>query len=688
MAKDIINYKLPTKNCWFPDQVEPDIDDKEVFKTYWKREKDRCVNGFKLADDQVYVPGWLYFHTVYWTIELDTEIINPVTGKKESFKTKGIARLRDNEWETAHDLERAAYEKKIYDLVGARGFGKSFMCSSFIGQAYTFFDDSESLITAGNHPDIAKLAEKINLGLSNIHPVFRKQRLKNDWKKEVRAGWVDKSTGFEKGSASRIITRNYDDGNNTMATNGTRPKRQVVDEQGKIPNLIKCLLDSMPSWMNDFGFFSIPWITGTGGDMEVGIDAGIIFNNPAVYNVLEFDNPEGPHKIGKFIPVTKARNEYKEEWTLSKYLGINHPDLDKVIILVSNEEKCLKEFVEPRRAKAAGSTTSNELIKEKAYYPLVPSECFLTISSNDFPIDACKEQLKWLDDNDFQTQKIELYRDLEGKVQMKHTDKKPVSDFPVKADSHKEGVIEILERPIEGVSYMLYAGGIDPYKISESDYSDSLGCIYLIKRMTTNMSEPYQYMPIAWYAGRPKEIEKWQENVAMLLEWYGCKAMCENIDYGFIQHMVAENKAAIYLEEGQSFLKEINPNSKSKGLYGLPPTPQTINHWNGSAVKYTSEMYATERDDKGNVINKRLGVTRILDRMLLKEMIAFNKNQGNFDRVRAFGIAIAYANQLDSLGAKIEIEREWKKQTKVIRTPFAGMSTGIGKLKSPFRTRI
>lgn len=681
-------YCLNTVNCWFPDQVEPDPNDRQEFKAYWKRERDRCVNGFTLADGQVYISGWMYFYTVYWIIELDAESINPVTGKKQSYKTKGTPKLRDVEFIVSNDLQQCEMLQKIYCLVGARGFGKSFMCSSFIGHAYTFFNDSECLLTAGNNPDIAKLAEKVNIGLSNLHPCFQKQRIKNNWKVEVRAGWKDKETGFDKGSASRILARNYDNGNNTMATNGTRPKRQIIDEAGKCENLVKCVLDSIPSWRNDYGFFSTPWITGTGGDMEVGQDLGILFNNPAAYNILEIDdNYENKGKIGRFIPVTLARNEYKHEITLSEYFNISHPDLDRVKVLISNEQECIDKFVNPNRARAAKSASTNDLVKEKAYYPLTPSECFLVISANDFPVEACKEQIDWIKLNDFKPMCVELYEGLDGKIKHKFTDKKPVRDFPVKNDSNKEGVIEVVEFPPDNTPYSLYVGGIDPYKISESEYSDSLGSVYIFKRMTTNLTEPFQYMPVAWYVGRPKSIQEWYNNVRLLLKWYNAQGMCENIDYGFIQYMI-EKQETLYLAEGQSLLKEISPTSKSKGNYGLPPTTPMINHWINSLVAYTTEVYEKIRDKEGKVTENKLGVTRILDVMLLEEMIKFNKNSGNFDRIRSFGIALSYAKQLDALMAKISIDDEYKKTHKIVRSPFmTALNKGIGRIKSPFMGR-
>jgi len=359
-VKDKVNYVVNLKNIWFPEQRDPDPEeDKDLFISHWKRERDRCTNGFTIADGQVYIPGWLYFHTVYWTIEIDKEFINPVTGKKTSAKSNGTPYLRDVEWMVSEDLERAQKEQKIYFVNSCRGIGKSFWASSIIAQTYIFVKNSESIISGGNNPDIAKLAEKVSLGLDNIHPVFHKQRIKNNWKLEVRSGWIDKSTGSAKGDNSRILMRNYDDGNNHQATSGTRPLRQIIDETGKILNLIQCILTSMPSWMGDYGFFSLPCMFGTGGDQEKGEDAGKIFNNPDLYNVLAFDDIwEGKNKIARFFPVTLGRNEYKEDWTLYKFLKEkfpekykdlkHHPDLD-IIIKVSNEEKCMNEFVIPRR---------------------------------------------------------------------------------------------------------------------------------------------------------------------------------------------------------------------------------------------------------------------------------------------------------------------------------------------------
>lgn len=683
MATKKVEYKLDTKNIWFRSQVEPEPTDRVQFKTYWEREIGRIKDGFHIADGQVYIPGWLYWHTVYWIIELDAP---NSAGRK--YKTRGTPLFRDIEWEVANDLERAEVEGKTYCLVGSRGFGKSNICASVSGRVYNFFNDSETVVSGGFAADIKLLTDKADLGLSNCHPVFHKQRILNNWKLEVRAGWKDSETGLNKGSNSRIVVRNYEEGNNTMAANGTRPKVHIIDEIGKIPNLINCVLDTDPCWKTASGDrLTVAILAGTGGDMEKGADAATMFRDPNKYYILEFDDEwEGQGKIGKFVPVTKALNDYKDKWTLYDYLTKKmrmtlspHPDLD-IEILVSNEQRVMDEFVTPRRKKLETSITSNEMVKEKAYYPLIPSESFLVVSANDFPVEACSQHKQWIERTEFKPFVVEIYENLNGQPDWKHNDKDtPVREFPVRSESDKTGAIEMIEPPIKNPPYGLYVAGIDPYKQSESEYSDSLGSCYIFKRMTDSVTEPYQYMPVCWYTGRPKSIHTWYENVRLMLKLYSASAMCENADYGFIQYMIEKNET-IFLAEGQSFLKELNPNTKHKSTYGLPATLAVINHANSSSVIYTKESFFQERDERGqNVGDPRLGVTRVLDIMLLEEMIKFNKHKGNFDRVRAFGLALIWAKQMDAIIPRIKLEVEYKEPKKMIRSPFAINISSVGR---------
>lgn len=634
-------YQRPTKNIWFPYQKEPSADDKFLFSGYWSREKDRLVHGFYLADGKVYISGWLYWHTTYWTIERDILI-----GGK-SYKGLGTPTFRDLDWEIATNKERAEKEQKIIEIVGSRGFGKSVWDASIAGYYYTLFPHTESCISGAFASDIKIVTDKIETGLTNLHPVFQKQRLKSNWSSEIRAGFKDKKTGNPSplSSNSRIVIRNYQEGNNTMAANGLRPKFHVLDEVGKVRNLINCVMDTMPCWQNESGMFCIPILSGTGGDMEVGKEAADMFFSPAAFNVLEFpDTWEHRGNIGWFVPVTRARNEYKSPQSLSSVLKIDHPDLSNIIIQISDEEKCMEEFVTPRRLKAQKTGNPSVVLKEKAYYPIKPSESFLVLSSNPFDVVAAEKQLFKIKHQGLKTgTSVILKTNEKGEVYHQVTSQLPISEFPAK---NQEGCIVIYEFPIEKPPWGLYISGIDPYKQDAAKYSDSLGACYIFKRLHDITGEKFQDMIVASYVARPASKLEWYENTRLLLKFYNALALVENEDVGFIDYMLITKKEGHLLVDQPEWLKEIHPNSSVKRTKGLHVTPKIRSHLNGKLLDYLREPIHIEYDENGNQISEITGTNRVLDPMLLEEIIKYNAT-GNYDRVVAASLAITLARKMD-----------------------------------------
>lgn len=714
----MLDYRRNTLNIWFPDQTEPVHDPLDPisnyqFKEYWKRERDRCINGFLIADGKVKIHGWLYFHTVYATIV--RYVTNSKTKRKARKKTQPL--LRDIEWDILNvDFPNCEDLGKFYALVGSRDFGKSIIAASRAAWTYTFFDDSECVISGGEDKFIKLATDKIEDILINIHPIFKKQRLSNDWKKEIKAGWKDKSTNqaHEKSSQSRILVRNYDGGTQTMAANGTRPQFHLIDEIGTIFNLIGCIKDSDGCWWSGGGIEEgedintdvsdvldedfnsaqreegdrpscIAMFAGTGGDMEVGAEAGEIFFNPEPYNILEFENPEEPgKKMGRFVSALRAKMKFKERWTLAKYLGIDHPDLEKITILVSNEERALKEWWEPTYEKARKSGNQKTITKFLAYWPTKPSHSFLVINKNDFNVEAAKNQKRKLDSLDRTGIPIELYHDGE-RIVHKFTDKVPITQFPLK-DQDPAGCVVMYEPPIVGAPFGLYVAGVDPYKQDTSKYSDSLGAIYIYKRMHSITEEKYQDMLVAQYVGRPDSINVWNETVRNLIKYYNAWTLSENEDYGFIQYMINKGDT-MYLMEQPDWLKDITPNSSIKRQYGIPATPKIIAHLNGLLKMYTEEVVSKEIDDKGSVVREVLGFSKILDPMLLEEIIKFNAD-GNFDRIRAASIAIAVAKHLDAQKIVVsDVNRDQRVNAYFKRVQAPGTDRLLGKSSYNSTTR-
>jgi hypothetical protein len=670
-------------NPWFPDQVEP-IDDKNDYIThyqfleYWKREKDRCINGFDLASGKVHIPGKLYFHTVYCKIAAYTT--NEETGKKRRDIITPV--LRDIDWDIFNDLETCTNKGVFYCLVGARDFGKSIIAATCTAHQYTFYSNSESVISSGDAKYIKMATDKVATCLMYLHPVFRKNRVANDWKNEVRAGWkLPGSTEIDPRSSNSVIyVRNYDDGTNSMAANGTRGAFHLIDEIGTIPNLIGCVKDSDGCWWSGDGDkpSCLVMLAGTGGDMEVGEEAGEIFYNPEAYNMLAFDDPESTGKIGRFISVLRAKMKYKEPKTLAWYLGIAHPDLEKITILVSNEQKCLKEWYEPKLSNEKKSGNSKALLKFKAYNPLTPSESFLRVESNIFNSELSKVQQGRIRALNIEASLIELLHDGQ-KIVHKFSNKLPISQFPIK-DQPTDAPIQVWEFPIQNAPWGLYVAGVDPYRHDKSTEIPSLGTVYIYKRLFNIMSDRFQDMFVASYVARTDRKEQWQEQARWLIKWYNALTLCENDEYGFIEYMVNKGDA-MYLQPQPEWLKDIVAHSQVNRKFGLHRSPQIGAHLDGQLKEHFEKPIIQEKDESGSIVKEILGVQKVFDYMLLEETTKYDttgKYKGKFDRIVGAGNAVSLASHLDPIYKVInkDTDSRFKSYGKK-RKPMHGMFSTI-----------
>lgn len=655
----MVQYKQNTRNIWFPNQVEPTYDPQDpaqmfAFNTYWKAEKDRCMNGFYLDKAKtIYVSGWLYFHTVYWKIAM-YETLNKGLVEERTIREIKTPMLRDVDWVIANDLVECERQGKFYALVGARGFGKSIIAASRAGWLYTFFDNSQSVISAGATPYIKLVMDKIEDGLTNIHPIFKKNRLVSNPKLEILAGWKDKSTNtpHPKSSKSQILTRNFEDGNNSMVCNGTRPGFHLIDEIGTLPNLIGCYKDSDGCWWaGSTGKPScLVFITGTGGDMEVGAEAAEMFYSPGSYNLLEFPNIwEGGTPIGRFIEAGTGVKKYLKPQSLNDYLGVDRKkvNLDHIEIMISDIAEYDKDWWIPNYNAAKKSGNSKTLLKFKAYWCKKPSDSFLVLTKNDFNVEEAKRQQVKIREEQLTGTPVTLHYADNGMVIHEFTDKLPITEFPVKTQD-KDAPVVIYEFPMEDPPFGLYVAGVDPYRHSESEYSDSLGAVYIYKRIHEINSEKYQDMFVASYVARPNDIKTWNETARRLIKYYNARTLCENDEMSFINYMIDKGDGH-YLEDQPQWLKQIVPNSRVDRKKGIHRSAKQIREFlDGQLKEYLDQVIETERDENGSIKREYLGVSRILDPMLLEEIIRYDKEK-NFDRIIAAQLAVALANKLNPI---------------------------------------
>jgi hypothetical protein len=523
--------------------------------------------------------------------------------------------------------------------------------SSIIGRAACLFEGSENVISAGNDKDLKLLSDKIDKGLTAVHPYFRWTRIENDWKRQVTMGI--KTPDGTRMPFSSILPRNFDDGNNTEAAAGITAFEFIIDEIGKFP-FLRCLEAAIPAFTSPFGWRCSPLLVGTGGSFEKGHDAEKIFLNPEAYNFLAIESKDEPKKFGFFLPGT-YRMEGKDDCLLGEWLrdkrDVTLPKKSELYNLKfqrTNEEKVLK-LIHKDREVAKKANDQQAYLKTVMYYPLTPEECFLTSSYNMFDGNAARIQRQKIFNNEIIGRNVFLERAADNSILLQPTNKKPITNWPAKPSDDKDAPVVIFEAPMKDPPLGLYVGGVDPYRQMTSEYSESLGAVYILKRTHDILSEKFQDMIVAYYVARPDNKEKWHEQARLLIELYNAKTLVENDEYSFIEYMKGINAAPIYLERQPDWIKEVSPGSKVKREYGVHRSNRMIvEHLHDLLKKYLEQVVSVETDDEGVVTSKVLGVNKVFDPVLLDEISRFYP-EANTDRIIAFELALAMAAHLDPI---------------------------------------
>jgi hypothetical protein len=617
----------------------PDVDSSE-YEAFWENEDKKITEGVTI--NGFYFSPFVYWHLNYASLYLDIE------------QGKRIIRKLDRPqlWDTYFDIDNAISRaethpdgKKGVVIVGSRRISKTMLTSSYIAHKAITLKGGDHLISALNQPDLNNTTQAVDLTLRNLPEYFRFPRIEDDWKRQVTLGYKDKKTN-QRHEWSKIHVRNFNEGNNTEAAAGLTLSSFMLEEAGK-GDMLACLAATIPCFDSPYGWRCSPIVIGTSGDMTKAGDLEELFNNPEAYNFLPVEVNETGKSYGLFVPGTKSLKVPKEPKPLGLYLGKEEAsELDNITIWVADEELG-KEKILKTREQTKKSSGLEAYLKEVMYYPLTHEECFLELSQNIFPVDLLQDQLSKIVNQDIKSNNVELYSDVDGKVRHKFTDKKPVENFPVKPSDNLEGCIQIWEYPLLDAPYGLYSAGTDPYKQSQANYSTSLGSTYIYKRVHGLSGEGWQNIVVASYTGRPKKIETWYENTKLLLKYYNAKTLCENMDYGFIQHCVDKNEGPKILERTPTFLNDIHPNSTVNRDYGIHMTKDIKNYLLSLIIEYLTEVIDIERDEQGNIVKERLGVSRILDPLLLKELIKFTPKL-NVDRIVSFGLTLAMAKSLNT----------------------------------------
>lgn len=517
--------------------------------------------------------------------------------------------------------------------------------ASNIAYEYTFFRNNHVLVSGFETKYTNPLLSKVRVGLDNMPggldfldtyypPPFSHQRLKNDWTSEVMSGRKVRRDGNEvtTGYQSAIFHRVFAD--NIMAANGLRVGFHVFEEIGAFDNLINSYNASVPCWRSGPHQFGVPYLVGTGGEMEKGTtNAQRMFYEPDTFNLLKFHNDydKDGSQIAFFIPADRTQF-FNDE-------GVCTPEL---------RAKGRKFLLERRAKKKATdrSTYDNELM----YYPLKPQEAFLSTNGNIFPRHLLEDQLTYLLSTKANTHlgtKGKLVDLPDGGVSFSPSEDTFEVDFPHTPGQKDEGAIVIYERPHKDengqIPFGLYLGGIDPIDQDEAEGSLSLGSIFIYKRFVS--ADKTYDMVVAEYTGRFDKSEQFYDICRKLLIFYNAKGLYENMIKGLKQYF--EMKGCLYLlkEQPNSLIKDIVPSSKVERGYGIHMTKEIKNY----IIRLIADHLNTQYEPG------KYNTAKLYQINLLKELIAYN-DKGNFDRVIAFGLCLLHKEAM--FKHKVEAEAE------------------------------
>ena len=538
-------------------------------------------------------------------------------------------------------------EDKLFLTKGFVPTHNSVIEASYIALGATFDQNSQNVISGLNAADIKLITDKLDKGLNFVPEYWRWSRVEDNWKNQVTLGI--KTKAGERIPFSYILIRNLDEGNNEEAIAGTKPRRLIIDEGGK-GSFLRGLQAAIPGFTTPYGWGCSPIVTFTGGDMTKFQDAKTLMFDVAAFNFLEYNSKEDSKRVHGLFLGHKYRMEAKKESNLGEYLNNPEPALKEIKMLVSDEELATK-ITDTNIAKSKKAGDRIAYLKEKMYYPKTVDDIFLNENTNIFDIEGAKRQKAKIMALGRTGTPVILFPSETG-VGHEFTDKVPISNFPLKPSDDKDAPVVILEFPTPGQIYGLNTAGVDSYRQGKAKYSNSLGTVYIFKRMHDITGENYQDMFVAYYCARPDDKKKWEEQAKLLIQFYNARALCENDELSFIDYMKGQN-CSQYLEESPKWIREIVPNSSTSSReFGVSRSAdKVIDFLHGCLKRYSEEIVFEEKDKEGNIIRQVTGMSKILDPMLLEEMIQYNEDD-NFDRIVAAELALAQAYKMAPIYGK------------------------------------
>ncbi len=648
------------------------------FMAYWDDQKKKCRNGVIYTVNK---KTWFITRDYYMWLNF-----LPIYDKEE--KKYGFAKVRDAQYHMALYEILAELNNKHCAILKKRQIASSYFHMGKVINTYWFEEGSVCKIGASlkdyiNDKGSWKFLDEYKTFLNEHTAWYRPSTPEKVllWEQKIEVRVNNRKTA--RGLKSKIQGASFEK-NATTGVGG--PTTYFFHEEAgiapKMMDTYEYLRPAMSSGMMTTGMFIA---AGSVGDLEQCNPLKEMILNPTVNDIyavetdlMDADGTSG--LAGLFIP---------EQWSMPPYID----DFGN-----SKIEEALESIrIERERWKAELSPEQFQLrISQK---PMNIAEAFAYRKQSIFPQGILQKQMRKIIDKDYSYEHIELEMEQEGIV-AKRSNRLPISKFPVdKKASNKEGVLVVWERPVKNPDFGMYYASVDPVSEGKTTTSDSLCSIFVyknpveIRRETPDGIETIieKDKIVAAWCGRYDDINKTHEQLEKIIEWYKAWTVVENNISLFIQHMIAKRKQKWLVPKQQIlFLKDLGSNRTVYQEYGWKNTGTLFkNHLISYAIEFIREQIDEETDINGSVISQTLGVERIPDPMLLKEMLAYFPGL-NVDRLVAFSALIAFAKVQQSNRGYLKRSESTSKSLdnqenlyKLKYSPFRniGRNKGIGRTK-------
>lgn len=400
----------------------------------------------------------------------------------------------------------------------------------------------------------------------------------------------------------------------------------------------------------------------TGGNVEKSKDAENMFFNPESARLKSFTY-EG--KQTGFFMGGWYRQDFKEKIKFGDFLnqeGFKIPkdsELNKIDFYKTNfnlANKVLDEEIEV--AKKSKDPTA--YLKQRMYFPRTLKDMFAKNNTNSFNKEFIDQQLEYLKDVGYD--KVEVFRDIKtGEVKHKFSFASVIEDW--RKPNFLDTPVKIWDFP-KHTEFGVHVIGLDGYREDETLSSDSLGYFTVLRRLHSDLEDPFRGKQVASWLGRKKNVKEMLQLLLDVAEWYNAQILYEHVDRSVLDFFEAKRKLHLLIDT-VPLQKEISIKTKTKNNKGLRPTVGNKQFLLNSTLGWVNE----ELEDES------LGYSRIMDEVLLNQLAEYDPDE-NLDCYIGFSHAVAAYNYFEKFGIP-QVEDSNKKQITSNKKPVIYNAFGI-----------